>query len=59
MRRGALAGLTFRLTNLYQRLPNQPQIPTRGLDDDSDASDGSEESEDYGDDDCDATDDEE
>lgn len=39
-------GLISQLTRLYQRLPNQPQIPTRVLDDDSNASEGG-----YGDED--------
>jgi hypothetical protein len=60
VRRGALAGLTFRLTHLYQRLPNQPLIPTRVLDDsDSNASDGGKEGEDENSNDDGATEDEE
>jgi len=33
-------GLTSSLMHLYQRLPGQPQIPTRVIGTDSDASDG-------------------
>jgi hypothetical protein len=36
--------------HLHQRLPNQPPIPTRVLDGDTDASDGGNEDEDENDD---------
>jgi hypothetical protein len=35
-----LAGPTLRLTRLYQRMPNQPPIPTRVLDVNSSTDDG-------------------
>ena len=51
-------GLISQLTRLYQRLPNQPQIPTRVLDDDSNASEGGYGDEDENNEDQDATGDE-
>jgi len=52
--------LIFQLTHLHQRLPNQPLIPARFLEADSDASDEGDEGEDEdGDEDHDTVDDEE
>jgi len=55
-----LTELILQMTRLYQRLPNQPLIPSRVLETDSNTSDGGGEGEDESsDDDHGAADDEE